>query len=53
MKRLVIFIITFIAFIILISESEIINFTYILLKVISLFWLWIISKISNRKEIIE
>lgn len=49
MKRLILFIITFIFFIILIGEPNEINAKMIVLKSISLLWFYIISLIA-RKE---
>lgn len=46
MKK-VILIISFIAFIILIGEIEELTFSIVLLKVISLAWLWLIIKANN------
>ena len=49
MKRLILFIITFIFFIILIGDPIEINAKMIVLKLISLLWFYIIS-IKARKE---
>lgn len=47
MKKVILTIISFIAFIILIGETEELTFGLVLLKVISLGWLWIIVKANN------
>lgn len=47
MKKLILTIISFIAFIILIGEIEELRFSVVLLKTISLVWLWIIAKANN------
>ena len=47
MKKVILTIISFIAFIILIGETEELTFGLVLLKVISLAWLWIIAKANN------
>lgn len=47
MKKAILFILSFIAFIILIGETEEIALKIILLKVISLAWLWLIAKANN------
>ena len=49
MKKVVLTIISFIAFIILIGDTETleITFTIVLLKAISLAWLWLIAKANN------
>ena len=47
MKKVILTIISFIAFIILIGETEELTFSIVLLKVISLAWLWIIVKANN------
>ena len=47
MKKLILTIISFIAFIILIGEIEELTFIIVLLKVISLAWLWLIAKANN------
>lgn len=46
MKKVILTIISFIAFIILICEIEELTFS-IVLKVISLAWLWLIAKANN------
>lgn len=47
MKKAIITIISFIAFIILIGEIEELTFSIVLLKAISLVWLWLIVKANN------
>ena len=47
MKKVILTIISFIAFIILIGEIEELPFSIVLLKVISLAWLWLIAKENN------
>lgn len=47
MKKVLLTIISFIAFIILIGETEKITISIIVLKVLSLIWLWIIIKANN------
>ena len=47
MKKVILTIISFIAFIILIGETEELTFGIVLLKVISLVWLWLIIKANN------
>ena len=47
MKKVILTIISFIAFIILIGETEELTFGIVLLKVISLAWLWIVAKANN------
>lgn len=47
MKKVILTIISFIAFIILIGEIEELTFNIILLKAISLAWLWLIAKSNN------
>lgn len=47
MKKAIIIIISFIAFIILIGEIEELTFSIVLLKAISLVWLWLIVKANN------
>ena len=47
MKKVILTIISFIAFIILIGETEELTFSIVLLKVISLAWLWLIAKSNN------
>lgn len=47
MKKLILTIISFIAFIILIGEIEELTFSIVLLKAISLVWLWFIVKANN------
>ncbi|MFR6659545.1 MAG: hypothetical protein ACLURX_05905 [Clostridia bacterium] len=47
MKKVLLTIISFIAFIILIGESEKLTISIIVLKVLSLIWLWIIIKANN------
>lgn len=47
MKKVILTIISFIAFIILIGEIEELKFSIVLLKVISLSWLWLIAKANN------
>lgn len=53
MRRLILFIITFIFFIILIGEPNEINAKIIILKSISLLWFYIISLISRKESINE
>ena len=47
MKKVILTIISFIAFIILIGEIEELTFNIVLLKAISLAWLWLITKTNN------
>lgn len=47
MKKVILTIISFIAFIILIGEIEELTFTIVLLKSISLAWLWLLAKANN------
>lgn len=47
MKKAIILISLFIAFLIVISEIEEITFTVILLKSISLFYIWLVAKANN------
>lgn len=47
MKKVILTIISFIAFIILIGETEELTLSIVLLKVISLAWLWLIAKANN------
>lgn len=47
MKKVLLTIISFIAFIILIGETEKLTISIILLKVISLIWIWLIIKANN------
>lgn len=47
MKKVILTIISFIAFIILIGEIEELTFNIVLLKAISLAWLWLIAKANN------
>ena len=47
MKKAVILTSLFIAFLIVISEIEEITFTVILLKTISLFYIWLVAKANN------
>ena len=47
MKKVILSIISFIAFIILIGEIEELTFIIVLLKVISLGWLWLVAKANN------
>ena len=47
MKRVLLTIISFIAFIILIVEAEKLTISIIVLKVLSLIWLWLIIKANN------
>lgn len=47
MKKAILTIISFIAFIILIGEIEDLTFSIVLLKAISLVWLWLIAKANN------
>lgn len=47
MKKVILTIISFIAFIILIGETEELTFGIVLLKVISLIWIWLIIKANN------
>jgi membrane protein YqaA with SNARE-associated domain len=47
MKKVILTIISFIAFIILIGETEELTFSLVLLKVLSLIWLWLIIKANN------
>lgn len=49
MKKVILTIISIIAFIILIGEVEELTFSIVLLKVISLVWLWFIFMKENRK----
>ena len=53
MKRLILFIITFIFFIILIGDPIEINAKMIVLKSISLLWFYIISIIARKENIYE
>lgn len=47
MKKVILSIISFIAFIILIGEVEKITFSIVILKIGSLAWLWLIAKANN------
>lgn len=47
MKKVILTIISFIAFIILIEEIEELTFSIVLLKSISLAWLWLLAKANN------
>ena len=47
MKKVILTIISFIAFIILIGEIEELTFSIVLLKSISLAWLWLLTKANN------
>ena len=47
MKKVIIFITMFIAFILLIGEFEEISFSIISIKLISLFYLWLVAKANN------
>ena len=47
MKKVLLTIISFIAFIILIGEPEEITIKIVALKFLSLAWLWIIAKANN------
>ena len=47
MKKVLLTIISFIAFIILIGEIEELTFSVVLLKSISLAWLWLLAKANN------
>ena len=47
MKKVIIFITMFIAFILLIGESETITIGVIATKILSLTYLWIVSKANN------
>lgn len=47
MKKIFIFLTMFIAFILLIGEFEKITFSIISIKLISLFYLWIVAKANN------
>lgn len=47
MKKVILTIISFIAFIILIGETEDLTFNIIILKSISLAWIWLIAKANN------
>ena len=47
MKKVILSIITFIAFIILIGEIENLTFNIILTKSICLIWIWLIVKANN------
>ena len=47
MKKVILTIISFIAFIILIGEIEELTFSIVLLKSISLTWLWLVAKANN------
>lgn len=47
MKKVILTIISFIVFIILIGEMEEITFSIVLLKAISLAWLWLVAKANN------
>lgn len=49
MKKILLFTITMIFFIILIGEPTEINAKIIILKGISLLWFWIISKIASKE----
>ena len=47
MKKVILTIISFIAFIILIGEQEEITIGIVALKFLSLAWLWLIAKANN------
>ena len=47
MKKVIIFITMFIAFILLIGESETITIGVIATKILSLTYLWIVAKVNN------
>lgn len=47
MKKVIIFITMFIAFILLIGEFEEITISIISIKLISLFYLWVVAKANN------
>ena len=47
MKKVILTIISFIAFIILIGGIEELTFSIVLLKSISLAWLWLLAKANN------
>lgn len=47
MKKVIIFITMFIAFILLIGEFEEITFSIISIKLISLFYIWLVAKANN------
>lgn len=47
MKKIILTIISFIAFIILAGEIEKLTFSIVLLKAMSLAWLWLIAKANN------
>ena len=47
MKKVILTIISFSAFIILIGEIEELTFSIVLLKATSLAWLWLLAKANN------
>lgn len=47
MKKIILVIITIIAILYLISEQEVYTSGIILLKAMSLFWIWLIAKANN------
>lgn len=47
MKKVILFITMSIAFLILIGETEKITISIIILKIISLFYLWLVAKANN------
>lgn len=47
MKKVILTIISFIAFIILIGETEELTFGIIAMKIASLFYLWLVAKSNN------
>lgn len=47
MKKFVIYLSMFITFILLIGEFEEITFSIISIKLISLFYLWLVAKVNN------
>lgn len=47
MKKIILTIISFIAFIILAGETKELTFSIVLLKAMSLVWLWLIAKANN------
>lgn len=47
MKKVILTIISLIAFLLLIGEVEELTFSIIIIKVLSLAWLWLIAKANN------
>ena len=47
MKKFIILMISIIAFLYLIGEAEEISFITIILKGVSLMWLWVVAKANN------